>query len=675
MTISTESTRVEFTGDGATLPFAVPFRFLDKTDLVVVLRTIATGVEAVQTIYTHYTVLGAGDANGTVTFVTAPPATQKVVIYNDPPLTQLVDYISGGTFPAETHEEALDRLTIQQKRTREIATRTPSLGNSDTDGSGAYDANSNRIKNLGAPTAASDAATKTYTDVLVNNTALGAPPTGVIATGSVTSRLLSDRWGEVTNVKDFGAVGNGVADDTAAIAAALAAGNRIHFPPGSFRITSGISVTGGKTLNGDNATILKDFDGIGVTFTGGATYNYVTGSLTVEASAAQTANTAVDNSSSTAHGVLFSNNRIRVSGRFTSTKHKGHGFHFNCTAPNMNKSDLLDLWASYNGRSGLRFEGTSDNASVIRLGIYSQYNREAGVYFASDFMGRQFDGFIYAETNARDGSSDQVYLGKLIASRLFVYAEENTYASTGSEVNIGANCSHLEIFDARDNETLNGSPQTCRTYLGGRLNARGLVTYYGDVKLENMTNDGAKTGTIEYASSEGKLAHDRIYGSRIREFLIQDPTTGGATSGMGMVTQMGATYGGTSLNRVWHTSYGTGAELGLVSFNGTIDAHTAKLVGETVATINLNVGTGSVDSFTSAAIEARATSVGGGNKASTDVFIRTTPNASSAIADAFSVNQDGHIAVSQVGKGIKLKSPDGTVFTVTVNNAGALVVT
>jgi hypothetical protein len=225
MTISTESTRVEFTGDGATLPFAVPYKFLDKTDLVVVLRTIATGVEAVQTIYTHYTVLGAGLASGTVTFVTAPPATQKVVIYNDPPLTQLVDYISGGTFPAETHEEALDRLTIQQKRTREIATRTPSLGNSDTDGSGAYDANNNDIDSVGvltatkvtgltAPTATTDATTKTYVDAEINNAGL-TTPTGLIATGGVTSRTLADRWGDVASIKDFGAaVGDGSTDDT-----------------------------------------------------------------------------------------------------------------------------------------------------------------------------------------------------------------------------------------------------------------------------------------------------------------------------------------------------------------------------------------------------------------------------------------------------------------------------
>ena len=260
MTISTESTRVEYTGDGATLPFAVPFKFLVKTDIVVVLRTILTGVDAVQTLYTHYTVTGAGDASGTVTFVTAPPSTQRVVIYNDPPLTQLVDYIAGGTFPAETHEEALDRLTIQQKRTREITTRAILLPDADTDGSGAYDAKSNRIKSLGTPTATTDATTKTYVDALVNNTALGPAPTGLIATGSITSRLLADRWGEVKNVKDFGATGDGVTDDTAAIQAAVdaaiaAGGGTVYFPGGTYSILS-VDIRHGLTLEGDGSSVI-----------------------------------------------------------------------------------------------------------------------------------------------------------------------------------------------------------------------------------------------------------------------------------------------------------------------------------------------------------------------------------------------------------------------------------
>lgn len=49
--------------------------------------------------------------------------------------------------------------------------------------------------------------------------------------------------GAAVNVKDFGAVGDGVADDTAAIQAAVNASQDVYFPPGTYKTTSTITVS------------------------------------------------------------------------------------------------------------------------------------------------------------------------------------------------------------------------------------------------------------------------------------------------------------------------------------------------------------------------------------------------------------------------------------------------
>ena len=166
MTISNENTRVAVTAGGLST-FTYNFRILNEADLLVILKS-AAGVETTQTLTTHYTVTGVGNASGgTIVFGSTPTATDVVNIVLDPELKQLLDFTAAGPFPAESLESGLDSQLNVNKRTRDLVDRSLNLPDGDVDGSGAYDANSNRIKDLATPTGANDAATKSYTDSVV----------------------------------------------------------------------------------------------------------------------------------------------------------------------------------------------------------------------------------------------------------------------------------------------------------------------------------------------------------------------------------------------------------------------------------------------------------------------------------------------------------------------------
>jgi hypothetical protein len=69
------------------------------------------------------------------------------------------------------------------------------------------------------------------------------------ATGAPTARTLPDRLGELTNVKDFGATGDGSTDDTNAIQAAVNKLGTIYFPPGQYRLTRPVILQGDQQYN------------------------------------------------------------------------------------------------------------------------------------------------------------------------------------------------------------------------------------------------------------------------------------------------------------------------------------------------------------------------------------------------------------------------------------------
>ena len=122
MTIAKTGSEASYSGNGSTVNFAFAFRFFEDSDLTVSI-VLADGTTTVQTLTTHYTASNNGDeTGGTVSMVTPPASGETLLIQRDIPETQGTDYTANDAFPAETHEAAIDRLTLLvQDTSRAIA--------------------------------------------------------------------------------------------------------------------------------------------------------------------------------------------------------------------------------------------------------------------------------------------------------------------------------------------------------------------------------------------------------------------------------------------------------------------------------------------------------------------------------------------------------------------------
>ena len=327
MTVPTSTAKSgPYAGAGTTGPFTVGFRFLENSHLSVI-RTSAIGVDSTLTLTSDYTVSGAGGSSGAVTLVAALAVGEKLTVIRNVPFTQDADYVQNDAFPAESHERALDKLTMQTQQLLEevgraltlpataasVSTQLPSpqannvIGWNES-GSGLANLDAGKFATIVAyGTAKSDIFTGdgvttafelTVEPGSLNNldVAIGgvtqlpgvdyfwtsgtvvtfttAPVFGVkvlirymqglpfgtsdasdvrflqAGTGAVV-RTSQDKMRETVSVKDFGAVGDGVTDDTAAIQAAINSlsltGGSIYLPPGVYNISSKIVVGNGTT--------------------------------------------------------------------------------------------------------------------------------------------------------------------------------------------------------------------------------------------------------------------------------------------------------------------------------------------------------------------------------------------------------------------------------------------
>ena len=128
-TVTDTTARIQYNGNGANDTFAYPFYILEEDDLLVIV-TDANGVETTQVLDTDYTVTGEGEeTGGNVVFETdsIPASTETVTILRNVDITQETDYVANDPFSAESHEAALDKLTMIAQQHEETLDRAMKL--------------------------------------------------------------------------------------------------------------------------------------------------------------------------------------------------------------------------------------------------------------------------------------------------------------------------------------------------------------------------------------------------------------------------------------------------------------------------------------------------------------------------------------------------------------------
>lgn len=226
MTVTSQNSRIEQLGDGATTAFPVNFYFLASSDL----KVYVSGI--LQSITTNYTVTGAGNpSGGSVNFVLPPASGAQVVIFRDPAITQGLDYIDNDPFPAESHERGLDRLTMIAQRIKDQVSRALKLGDSVVGVNTDLPAISGG-KLLGTNMAGT--AFQLYP--------LGSEPdvaSNIVYTPSgagAVETTVQEKLRQALDIRDFGAVGDG-SDESAKAVAMIAAHNYLYIPQG-FTLTA-----------------------------------------------------------------------------------------------------------------------------------------------------------------------------------------------------------------------------------------------------------------------------------------------------------------------------------------------------------------------------------------------------------------------------------------------------
>lgn len=248
MTVTSQIARDQQFGDGVSTIFTVPFKVF-AASWMQVLSTVG-GVTTQLTLTTDYTVSNLFQQQCTVTFVVAPASGALLTFSRITPRTQETDYVPNDPFPAQSHENALDKLTMIVNDLGDVTDRAivlppESLGVSTTlPGPQAlyllrWNAAETALENALPPEIAT-LAPGAVVDATVSPIAgiQGTKLNFIQGGAGAVNRTMQAKAQERVSVKDNGAVGNNVTNDGPAIASAFSNYRYVTFPTADYRNTT-----------------------------------------------------------------------------------------------------------------------------------------------------------------------------------------------------------------------------------------------------------------------------------------------------------------------------------------------------------------------------------------------------------------------------------------------------
>jgi hypothetical protein len=237
ITIGETAPRIQYLASGTDGSFTFPFAVFRPSDVAVYLG-IEEAIEG-------FAVLGAGRSEGgTVVFDVPPPAGTVITLRRRLALGRVTDFQENGEFRAAVLNDELDAQAAGLQQVAEDLSRAIQFGPADTSPSPVLpprEARANRVVGFDAAGA------------LALYPALGGEIAGTVqlpAAGAVP-RSIAEKFAESLSVRDFGAAGNGAADDRAAIQAAFdaagLAGRVVTIPEGDYAVSGPLSLPASAT--------------------------------------------------------------------------------------------------------------------------------------------------------------------------------------------------------------------------------------------------------------------------------------------------------------------------------------------------------------------------------------------------------------------------------------------